>query len=90
MDLADLTRTRVQVETLTLRQAIQNGDVAWEAAVLAAHHTLERTPVADATGQFNEGWSAAHSAFHCFKVRPTIITRAPSAVRKSRPNAPKR
>jgi DNA-binding GntR family transcriptional regulator len=38
--------------------------VAWEAAVVAAHHTLERTPVTDATGQFNEGWSAAHSVFH--------------------------
>jgi len=63
-DLADLTRTRVQVESLALRQALRNGDVAWEAAVVAAHHTLERTPVADATGHFNEAWSAAHSAFH--------------------------
>jgi DNA-binding GntR family transcriptional regulator len=64
VDLADLTRTRVQVESLALRQAVQHGGVAWEAAVLAAHHTLERTPVADATGHFNEDWSAAHEAFH--------------------------
>jgi DNA-binding GntR family transcriptional regulator len=63
-DLADLTQTRVQVESLALRQAFRNGDVAWEAAVVAAHHTLERTPVADATDHFNEDWSAAHSAFH--------------------------
>ena len=63
-DLADLTRTRVQVESLALRQALRNGDVAWEAAVVGAHHTLERTPVADATGRFNEDWSAAHSVFH--------------------------
>jgi len=63
-DLTDLTRTRVQVESLALRQALRNGDVAWEAAVVAAHHTLERTPVADATGHFNEDWSAAHSVFH--------------------------
>jgi DNA-binding GntR family transcriptional regulator len=63
-DLADLTRTRVQVESLALRQALRNGDVAWEAAVLAAHHTLERTPVADDSGHFNEDWSAAHSVFH--------------------------
>jgi DNA-binding GntR family transcriptional regulator len=32
--------------------------------VVAAHHTLERTPVADAGGGFNEGWSAAHRDFH--------------------------
>ena len=63
-DLADLTQTRVQVESLALRQALRNGDVAWEAAVVAAHHTLERTPVADATGRFNEDRSVAHSAFH--------------------------
>jgi len=63
-DLADLTRTRVQVESLALREALRNGDVAWEAAVVGAHHTLERTPVAHATGQFNEDWSAAHSVFH--------------------------
>jgi DNA-binding GntR family transcriptional regulator len=63
-DLADLTRVRVEVESLALRQAFQNGDVGWEAAVVAAHHTLERTPVADATGEFNDGWSAAHRDFH--------------------------
>ncbi|MEA2614856.1 MAG: hypothetical protein QOE72_639 [Chloroflexota bacterium] len=63
-DLADLTGVRVQVESLALRQALQNGDVAWEAAVVAAHHTLERTPVANPTGEFNEDWSAAHRAFH--------------------------
>jgi DNA-binding GntR family transcriptional regulator len=63
-DLTDLTRVRVQVESLALRQAFENGDVAWEAAVVAAHHTLQRTPVATPTGEFNEGWSAAHRTFH--------------------------
>src|SRR5438270_109111 len=63
-DLADLTRVRVQVESLALRQAIQSGDVAWEAAVVAAHHTLDRTPVDNATGGFNEDWAEAHRAFH--------------------------
>lgn len=63
-DLADLTRVRIQVESLALRQAIHNGDVAWESAVVAAHHTVERTPVADPEGGFNEAWSEAHRAFH--------------------------
>jgi len=63
-DLADLTQVRVQIESLALQQAVTLGDVAWETAVVATHHTLERTPVTDATGQFNEGWSVAHRAFH--------------------------
>src|ERR1700752_3462867 len=29
-DLADLTRVRVQIESLAFRQAIECGDVAWE------------------------------------------------------------
>jgi DNA-binding GntR family transcriptional regulator len=63
-DLADLTQVRVQIESLALRQAVALGDVAWETTVVATHHTLERTPVTDDTGQFNEGWSVAHRAFH--------------------------
>jgi DNA-binding GntR family transcriptional regulator len=63
-DLADLTRVRVQLETLAFRQAVADGDVAWETAVVASHHTLERTPVTDADGQFNEAWSVAHRDFH--------------------------
>jgi len=63
-DLADLTRVRVQIESLAFQQAVQNGDVAWETAVVATHHTLDRTPATDATGQFNEGWSVAHRSFH--------------------------
>lgn len=63
-DLADLTRVRVQIESLALGQAVQNGDVAWETAVVATHHTLERTPAMLPGGRFNEGWSVAHRAFH--------------------------
>lgn len=63
-DLADLTRVRVQLETLAFRQAVAEGDVAWETAVVASHHTLERTPVTDVDGQFNEAWSVAHREFH--------------------------
>lgn len=63
-DLADLTRTRVQIETLALRQAVQNGDVAWEAAMVAAHHALARTPLLDADDQISDDWTTAHEAFH--------------------------
>ncbi|HZZ48126.1 MAG TPA: GntR family transcriptional regulator [Pseudonocardia sp.] len=63
-DLADLTRVRVQIESLALRQAVALGDVAWETRVVAAHHTLERTPGFDAAGLVNEDWAIAHRAFH--------------------------
>src|SRR6185437_17043218 len=44
-DIAELTETRVQVESLALRLAVDRGDLQWETGVLAAHHRLERTPV---------------------------------------------
>jgi DNA-binding GntR family transcriptional regulator len=62
-DLADLTRVRVQIESLAFRQAIELGDVAWETVIVATHHTLERTPVLE-SGQVTEAWTVAHRAFH--------------------------
>jgi DNA-binding GntR family transcriptional regulator len=62
-DLQDLTRTRVLIETLALRESIRHGDLEWEGRVLAAHHTLERTPMF-VDGQANPAWVAAHRAFH--------------------------
>jgi DNA-binding GntR family transcriptional regulator len=63
-DLADLTRVRVQLESLAFRQAVEAGDVAWETAVVASHHTLERTPVLASDGLISEDWAVAHRAFH--------------------------
>lgn len=81
-DLADLTRVRVQLESLAFRQAVELGDVAWETAVVASHHTLERTPVLDSDGMINEAWAVAHRAFHqalltgCGSPRLETITTA--------------
>jgi DNA-binding GntR family transcriptional regulator len=62
-DLLDLTRTRVLIETLALRESIRHGDLAWEGRVLASHHTLDRTPIV--TGQHvNPAWVQAHRVFH--------------------------
>ncbi|MGY4768744.1 GntR family transcriptional regulator [Kribbella sp. CWNU-51] len=65
-DLLDLTRVRIEIETMTLRESIQTGDVAWEAEVVAAHHRLEgavRPPDAPAD-EPNYAWMKAHSEFH--------------------------
>jgi len=63
-DIAELTETRIQVESLALRLAVQRGDLQWETGILAAHHRLERTPVSRDDGTFNEDWSVQHRDFH--------------------------
>jgi DNA-binding GntR family transcriptional regulator len=67
-DLQDLTTARCEIEGLALRYSIEHGDLAWEAGVVAAWHTLERTPLgaADADGveALAREWTTAHSAFH--------------------------
>lgn len=65
-DLTELTEARVAIEGLVLRNAIAEGDLAWEARVLAAHHILDRTPSvgADDPLRLSESWAAAHQEFH--------------------------
>jgi DNA-binding GntR family transcriptional regulator len=62
-DLRDLTRARVLIETLALRESIRQGDLSWEGRVLAAHHALDRTPML--SGDIpNPAWVRAHREYH--------------------------
>ena len=63
-DIAELTETRIQVESLALRLAVKRGDLQWETGVLAGHHRLERTPVIRDDGTVSEDWSVVHRDFH--------------------------
>jgi DNA-binding GntR family transcriptional regulator len=63
-DIIGLTESRVQIESMALRLAIERGDVRWETEIVAAHHVLERTPVVDADGRFCEPWAVVHRDFH--------------------------
>lgn len=65
-DLRQLTEARCEIEPLVLRHSIDQGDLAWESRLIAAHHTLARTPqYSDADpGLLAEDWVAAHAAFH--------------------------
>jgi DNA-binding GntR family transcriptional regulator len=65
-ELRDLMNTRRGVESLCLRSAIAHGDTAWEAAIVAALHTLSRTPLpaTPADRAAAAAWEAAHRAFH--------------------------
>jgi len=65
-DLLDLTRVRIEIECLALRQSIADGDVEWEARVIAAHHRLARMSPTAPRGprKLSDGWEAAHQDFH--------------------------
>jgi DNA-binding GntR family transcriptional regulator len=65
-DLRDLTRVRVEIDSLCLRRAIELGDVDWEARAVAAFHRLSRTPerAAGDPSRSSDGWAQAHAAFH--------------------------
>lgn len=64
-DLMDLTRLRVDLECMAFARSIELGDVRWEAAMVAAHHILERTPLhVDGSSAASEEWIDAHAAFH--------------------------
>jgi DNA-binding GntR family transcriptional regulator len=65
-ELADLTTARLEVESSVLRHAVADGDVAWEAQVVSAHHVLARTPLADPDDarRMSDEWARAHAAFH--------------------------
>jgi len=63
-DLEDLTWTRVHIEGLAVREAVANGDLEWEAQLVAAHHALSGTEILDSEGSYNRDWLAVHSKFH--------------------------
>ncbi|MFF0148480.1 DNA-binding GntR family transcriptional regulator [Amycolatopsis sulphurea] len=63
-ELTDLTAARVELESLTFRQAMLFGDDHWEAEVVATHHLLARREPRTAGEVRDDGWYLAHEAFH--------------------------
>ena len=63
-DIVGLTESRVKIESVALRLAIERGDVRWETQIVAAHHLLERTPLVDDNGKYREQWAVRHRDFH--------------------------
>jgi GntR family carbon starvation induced transcriptional regulator len=62
-ELLDLTQTRVRVEQMALRLAIERGDVEWESRLLSSFHRLSRTPP-PTTPEHDARWAAVHRRFH--------------------------
>lgn len=86
-DLKDLTRARVLIETMTLRESIRHGGLDWEASVVAAHHVLDRTPKHNDDGSVNAAWGVAHDAFHRSLLAGTGSPRLEAVAGKLRDNA---
>lgn len=65
-DFREITQLRVLLESLALRKSIEQGDDAWEAALLAAHHRLQLLERRHAAGQAAslDDWEARHREFH--------------------------
>jgi GntR family carbon starvation induced transcriptional regulator len=65
-EITDLCLVRAELEAFAIRLAIERGDVAWEASVVAAHHELANTRRASISEdpEANERWAIIHSRFH--------------------------
>lgn len=71
-DLEDLARTRVEIETFAIRDAIANGTTAWEAEIVAALHRLNSLSPNAGWALSNE-WYLEHRRFH-----ETLVSASPS------------
>ncbi len=76
-DLHDITRMRLMLDVQALRDSIEHGDDAWEAAVVAAYHRLEKVEsrLPDGPVILDEEWSALHRGFHAALLAACPSTR---------------
>jgi DNA-binding GntR family transcriptional regulator len=71
-DLEELTKTLCWISGVALREAIRNGDGAWEEDVVLAAHRLARVKREGAEGysSFNPEWEARHRLYHLTLIGP--------------------
>jgi DNA-binding GntR family transcriptional regulator len=65
-DLSELTRARVAIEVMALRESLAHRDAAWEEHLVLARHRLERTPRSLHSERYeaNPEWERRHREFH--------------------------
>jgi len=65
-DLRDITRMRLMLDVQALQEAIDHGDDAWEAAIVAAFYRLDKVEsrLPDGPVILDAEWSALHRDFH--------------------------
>jgi DNA-binding GntR family transcriptional regulator len=64
VELDELTRTRCLLNEITLREAIANGDIAWEDQIILTCNRLNRTEGQLSDGVVNPLWEERHRRFH--------------------------
>jgi DNA-binding GntR family transcriptional regulator len=74
-DLRHLTEVRVVIESLALHQSVEQGDLAWESDILAAHHRMRGLPMLTSGLAVNEAWLEAHAIFHSTLLQACPNTR---------------
>src|SRR5690606_1660963 len=62
----DLTRSRIEIESILLRWSIARGGVEWEAELIGALHRLSSVPKPAPSGHLDgdSTWFRYHRAFH--------------------------
>jgi GntR family carbon starvation induced transcriptional regulator len=72
-DLEDLSRSRIEIESFAIRDAIANGDTEWEAQLLASYHRMIKAPhplaQSPSQGRSSE-YALQHRRFHDLLVAP--------------------
>ncbi|KAB5625418.1 GntR family transcriptional regulator [Pseudomonas putida] len=64
-DLTDLSKMRVEVENMCIRESLAHGELAWESQLIGAFHLLKRMDSSiGADGSTSSEWREAHHAFH--------------------------
>ena len=65
-EMKDLTRARIEIETLCLVDALKHGGLDWESRIVATCHKLSKIPYDDPndSGLANQEWVMAHADFH--------------------------
>lgn len=63
-EMDDIIRMRKAMESMALRMAIRDGDDAWEAELLAAHHKLTKLEGKRERREKVEQWEERHRAYH--------------------------
>lgn len=67
-ELHDIYDARSQLEAMMLRLAIERGDDAWEADILAKAHTLSKVMEVNGPEEVLDVWDSRHKAFHTAMV----------------------
>lgn len=65
-DLKEITKTRIWLEEIALREAFANDGAEWEEALVLAYHRLSKVPRSLSETEYRENpeWERLHRAFH--------------------------